>query len=144
MGPQLLQYVERALVEDLRHYGISDEGLQIDWSDPVQEGHVTRYLDGTLEEMSDVTVLDADGEPLAAGWVDFVHGAPDAPLFVFWLYLSRRDGDGWSSLKDKPNLPLHVWSRLPERSKDLCAVEDKYDARWRKDPLVERWRAMRN
>jgi hypothetical protein len=143
MGPQLLEYVERALLEDLHHYGIAPDGLRIDWSDPVQEGHVTHYLDGMLEEMSDVTVLDADGEPLTEGWIDFVRGAPDAPLFVFWLYLRRRDGDRWTSLKDKPNLPAHVWSRLPERSKDLCATEGKYDARWRNDPLVQQWRAAR-
>ena len=143
MGPKLLEYVERALLEDLRHYGIAPEGLRFDWSDPVQEGHTTDYLDGMLEEMSDVRVIDAAGAPRAEGWIDFVHGAPDAPLFVFWLYLDHREGDLSTSLKDEPGLPAHVWSRLPERSKELCATEDKYDKRWSKDPLVVQWRAAR-
>lgn len=140
MGPRLLEYVEKQLLDDLRHYGVSTDDVRLDWSDVVQEGHVTQYLDGMLEEMSDVAVVGLDGEQRARGWIDFVHGAPDAPLVVFWLYLDRRDGDAWTSLKDRPNLPVHVWSELSERSKLLCTTEGKYDARWSYDPLVIAWR----
>jgi hypothetical protein len=120
MGPELLDHVERQLLDDLNHYGIATDGLRIDWLDPVQEGHRTDYLNGTLESMSDVIVRDGRGEPVLEGWIDFVHGAPDGPLFVFWLFLRRRDAE---ALKDDPNLPGHVWSRLPERSREVCATE---------------------
>ena len=143
MGPQLLALVEQQLLDDLRHYGIATDGARFDWSDVTQEGHVTHHLDGMLEDMSDVVVVGPDGEPRARGWLDFVHGAPGAPLFVFWLYLDRRDGDQWTDLKDRPGLPAHVWSRLPERSKELCATEGRYDARWSKDPLVIAWSTSR-
>lgn len=136
MGPQLLEYVERQLLGDLRHYGVSTDGLAFDWSYPCQEGHRTKYLDGHLEEMSNVSVLDPSGRAQARGWIDFVHGARDAPLFVFWLVLDLRDRDGWRAVKSEPGLPTHVWAQLPERSKQLCMTEETYDARWARDPLV--------
>src|SRR5258708_35356701 len=33
--------------------------------------------------MSDVGVNRADGTPVAEGWLDFIHGGGDAPLFFF-------------------------------------------------------------
>jgi hypothetical protein len=83
MGPQLRAYVEHQLLTDLQFYGVPTVGLSFDWSNPCQEGHVTRYLDGMLEEMSDVGVNRSDGTPVAEGWLDFIHGGGDAPLFVF-------------------------------------------------------------
>ncbi len=143
MGPELLAHVERELLLDLRHYGVSTEGFSFDWSNPCQEGHRTEFLDGHLEEMSDVRVIDRIGRPQAQGWIDFVHGAPDAPLVVFWLYLRVWAGDSWRRLRDEPTLPVHVWRSLPDRSKELCATQGKYDARWSKDPLVTAWRTQR-
>jgi len=139
MGPELLAHVERELLLDLRHYGISTEGSSFDWSNPCQEGHRTDFLDGHLESMSDVRVVDGAGRPQARGWIDFVHGASDAPLVVFWLFLDLRVDDVWRSLKGEPTLPAHVWRSLPERSKELCATQGKYDARWNNDPLVTAW-----
>ncbi len=72
MGPELLAHVERELLLDLRHYGVSTEGFSFDWSNPCQEGHRTEFLDGHLEEMSDVRVIDRIGRPQAQGWIDFV------------------------------------------------------------------------
>src|SRR5205807_6670155 len=46
MGPQLRAYVEHQLLTDLQFYGVLTVGLSFDWSNPCQEGHVTRYLDG--------------------------------------------------------------------------------------------------
>ncbi|TME89621.1 MAG: hypothetical protein E6I44_03150 [Chloroflexi bacterium] len=140
MGPQLLAHVEQELLEDLHSYGMTTDTLVFDWSNPCEEGHVTRYLDGQLEDMSGVSVVDLSGRVQARGWIDFVHGAAEAPLFVFWLYLDVRHGDGWRRAKDDPGLPAHVWTRLPDRSKQLCATSDRYDARWSKDPLVTAWR----
>ena len=79
--------VERQLIADLAHYGITQA---VDWSRGVQEGHCTRYLDGKLESESNLGVKSSDGELIAAGWMDFIHGGGDLPLFVFWLLLDRR------------------------------------------------------
>jgi len=139
MGPRLIRHVEHDLFNDLRHYGVPPEGLRFDWSDPVQEGHVTRYLDGQLESMSGVVVVGARGEPRARGWIDFIHGKDDAPLLVFWLFLDLWQGGAWLPAKADPGLPQHVWLDLPEHSKHLCASADGYDAQWRNDPLVQVW-----
>ena len=78
MGPARGAEVERAVLADLAHYGVPVGGLSVDCSDPCQEGHATECLDGFLEEMPGVGVVDAVGAPVAEGWVDFVHGAPEA------------------------------------------------------------------
>ncbi len=105
MGPQLRAYVEHQLLTDLQFYGVPTVGLSFDWSNPCQEGHVTRYLDGMLEEMSDVGVNRSDGTPVAEGWLDFIHGGGDAPLFVFWLFLRLREGDAWRKVKGQATIP---------------------------------------
>lgn len=142
MGPRLRAEVEGQLRADLEHHGVAAAGLTFDWSNPCQEGHVTEHLDGRLESMSDVGVCDAAGAPVASGWIDFVHGTADAPLFVFWLLLRVRDGGRWRDVRTQPVIPAHVWEWLPDRSKDLCAVEGRYDARWSRDPLVVAWRRL--
>jgi hypothetical protein len=140
MGPRLRAYVEDQLLADLEHYGVTGHPLTIDWSDPTQEGHVTSYLDGRLEDMSDISVRDIKGSEVARGWIDFVHGSAEAPLFVFWLYLDVLRNGAWLRVKERPGLPLHIWEQLPDQSKNLCAVRETYDSRWSDDPLVVRWR----
>ena len=143
MGPQLRAYVEHQLLTDLQFYGVPTVGLSFDWSNPCQEGHVTRYLDGMLEEMSDVGVNRSDGTPVAEGWLDFIHGGGDAPLFVIWLFLRLREGDAWRKVKGQATIPRHVWERLSDHSRDVCTSETTYDARWSGDPLVVGWRRTR-
>ncbi len=88
MGPRLRAEVERQLFKDFQRYSdeLSDD-LAINWSDICPEGHVTEYLDGWLENWSDVWIVTAQGERIAWGWIDFIHGGGDNPLFVFWYYL---------------------------------------------------------
>ena len=76
MGDELRREVERQLLEDLAHYRAGEPGerLAVDWSDPVQEGHRTEALGGTLESMSQILVRRADGTLVAEGWLDFVRG----------------------------------------------------------------------
>jgi hypothetical protein len=90
--------------------------------------------------MSDVLVRRADGTVIADGWLDFVHGGGDLPLFVFWLFLDLIDDDGRSvDVKQDSAIPLHVWQGLPLVSKNACAVADRYDARWKDDANVKAW-----
>ena len=140
MGPLLQKEVESQLLKDLSVYGIKPDGLTIDWSNACQEGHCTSAIDGNLEELSHVAVIDSNGAPLAEGWMDFVHGGGNQPLFVFWLFLSIvRDGK-WMKVKDKPNILHHTWSQLPDATKRLCATTTGYDARWVGDPSVLKWK----
>jgi hypothetical protein len=46
-------------------------------------------------------------------------------------------------VKDDVAIPLHVWSRLSDASKDALAWDGSYDARWSKDPKVLTWRRER-
>jgi hypothetical protein len=139
MGDRLRCEVERQLLLDLEHYRRCslNEQLTIDWSNPCQEGHCTDIQGGRLESMSDVTVRRADGTVIADGWIDFVHGGGDLPLFVFWLFLDLVDAHGrLLHVKKDAALPLHVWHKLSPVSKNACAVRDCYDARWKDDPIV--------
>jgi len=141
MGPTLLAEVERQLLVDLAHYGVSQRSLKIDWSDACGEGHCTHYLDGNLlEDLSGLWVIGPQGEALAEGWLDFVHGGEDLPLFVFWLFLRICFNGEWKEVKSEPVIPQHVWDRLPDQSKTACTKEGAYDARWSTDPKVRKWK----
>jgi len=142
MGPLLQAEVETQLLNDLHPYGIELElsGLVVDWSDACQEGHCTQALDGNLEEMSSVGVTTLDGTVVVEGWMDFIHGGGENPLFVFWLLLDVFRNGEEHHVKYKPHIPEHIWSRLPEATKRLCTNSAKYDARWKNDPLVDLWR----
>ena len=143
MGTGLAAEVEGQLLEDLRYYGVSGEGLVIDWSQACGEGHCTDILGGNLQDVSGLAVLDESQNVIAVGWMDFIHGGGDNPLFVFWLFLHIQIEGNLHSVKDSPTIPEHIWERLPEKSRQLCAKEDTYDARWAKDPLVRAWRQER-
>ena len=71
--------------------------------------------------------------------MDFVHGGGANPLFVFWLFLSILREGKWVKIKRDPTIPEHVWAALPGESRTLCASVSEYDARWSKDPKVQRW-----
>jgi hypothetical protein len=126
MGPRLQAYVEEQLLADLRHYGVATDGLTVDWSDFCPEGHVTEYLGGRVANWSAVVVRAAAGRPVAGGWMDFVHGGGDDPLFVFWHYLSVFRGGSWHHVKDEPGVPPHVWQRLPAHAKALGTKQGEY------------------
>lgn len=137
--------VDEQLLEDLRHYGLDSDDLSIDWSEAVHEGHCTQFFGDRLEESSDLTVLDRDGNPVAKGWMDFIHGGTnDDPLFAFWLYLYLIQGNSHIQVKKEPTIPAHVWERLPEKTKELCTKEGQYDSRWSADPLVRLWKRLNN
>jgi hypothetical protein len=139
MGKMLQREVESQLLQDLEHYGITTEGVAIDWSEACQEGHCTKTLGGWLESQSCVEAVDSRGEVVAEGWIDFIHGGNGNPLFVFWCYLSVvKDGEKIEAKRDH-NIPAHIWSVVPEAMKALCTKSGTYDAAWHKDPLVTAW-----
>jgi hypothetical protein len=138
-GPVLLDRIQRQLLADLLFYGIDGPELHIDWSESLGEGHCTSCMDGTFEELSGVLIRGPRGLVVAEGWVDFVHGGGDNPIFAFWLFLSSSEG---RKLKSEPVIPEHIWQQLPHTTRELCA-EEGYDSRWSRDPLVARYRRQR-
>ena len=143
MGPRLRAEVERQLLLDFQHYAHEQsDHLAIDWSDTCSEGHATAYLDGWVENWSDVWVVNAQGKRIAWGWIEFIHGGGDHPLFVFWHYLHF--GENTEDVVQVRGIPQHIWDRLPESTKDLCLQSETYDAKWGNDPLVLQWRHQRS
>lgn len=140
MGPQLQREVEAQLLDDLIPYGIDPDGLSIDWSAACQEGHCTQAIGGNLEALSSVAVVDSNGAIIAEGWMDFIHGGGDHPLFVFWLFLDDLRNGQRREVKKEPHIPGHIWARLPDSTKHLCLRSNEYDSTWKDDPLVVSWR----
>src|SRR5262245_31928385 len=120
MGPMLRAEVERQLLEDLLHYQVGVVNPIFDWSEICIEGHATRYLDGEMENWSGITVLDSVGQTIADGWMEFIHGGGDNPLFVFWEFLTIYENGKQREAKRQPGIPRHIWEELPETSKQLC------------------------
>ena len=143
MGPRLRAEAERQLLHDFhRYYHGNMDNLAIDWSDTCPEGHTTEYLDGRLEDWSGVRVVNARDEIIASGWIEFIHGGGDNPLFVFWNYLDF--GENTEDVVKAQGIPQHIWDALPETTKDLCLKSDTYDANWCNDPLVLQWRNQKS
>lgn len=139
MGPLLQKEVETQLLNDLAPYGIDLVGLSIDWSGACQEGHCTQAIDGNLEDLSSVAVVNSNGTIVAEGWMEFIHGGGDNPLFVFWIFLDDFRSGERQQVKKEPHIPGHIWARIPESTKYLCARSSEYDANWKDDPLVISW-----
>lgn len=138
MGPRLRAEVQRQLLKDFQRYSKeSADNLSMDWSETCPEGHATVYLDGWLENWSEVRVINVQDEIIASGWIDFIHGGGDNPLYVFWYYLHF--GEGGSEVVKAHGIPRHIWESLPESTKDLCLKADSYDNAWCNDPLVLEW-----
>lgn len=136
MGPKLRTEVERQLLEDLRFYHPNFKEAVFDWSGTCPEGHVTRYLDGLLENWSGVALKDFQGNYFTNGWINFIHGEGKNPLFVFWDLLSINMDNKIIPVKNAFGIPGHIWNKLPAKSKELCANSKGYDSYWRNDPLV--------
>ena len=138
MGDALRIEVEHQLLEDLKEYRPDSraEGLSIDWTDAIQEGHCARYQGRMLESLSDIRVRDHTGSVVARGWMDFVHGSePDQP-FIFWLFLGLHEKSGVRrQVKEDLGIPQHVWDRIPAPGKNSVL----HDAKWKRDPKVIAW-----
>lgn len=144
MGLLLQAEVERQLLEDLHHYGVSGSGLTIEWWDACGEGHCAEVWGGQLEEVSDLVVLNEAHDKIAEGWMDFIHGGDGNPLYVYWLFLSMFENGQWRRAKVKPVIPDHVWNRLPDETKRTLANAESYNARWAEEPHILAWKRERD
>ncbi|HSI91502.1 MAG TPA: hypothetical protein VK927_10330 [Adhaeribacter sp.] len=112
MGPELQQLVEKQLLAELPHYKIEKQNLSFDWSGSTGEGRSAEYLDGTVENLSGVLVLDEAGNVVADGWMEFIL-EPDFFL-AYWDHITTREGKKKLAEKQMPGIPKHVWKQLPE------------------------------
>lgn len=115
MGPELRNFVERKLLDDLSNYLLpeieaSHVALHFDWSDSCIEGHRIAWLDGEIENFSGIAVLDQEQNLLAEGWMEFIE--TEAGLEVFWWSLH---GPALRSPDQLMNeVPRHIWDRLSD------------------------------
>ena len=137
LGPEVQAWVEKQLIADLGHYGVSRTDLGVDWNDACQEGHVVVIHGRWLESLSSVVVNDSAGNLVAEGWMDFVSTSRDvaAVPVVFWLFLSIAKV---GKVKRDAFLPAHVWDALNDEEKRyVCTNESKWLER---DPKVQQWK----
>ncbi|SFD72834.1 hypothetical protein SAMN05216378_1166 [Paenibacillus catalpae] len=90
MGEKLKSEVVRQLSEDLKFYGIIQSEYRFDWSDCCIEGHLTKYLDGAVENFSNIMVFNANDELIADGWMEFIH--EDDIFIAYWEFLDKFQG----------------------------------------------------
>ncbi|RZK27784.1 MAG: hypothetical protein EOO61_22960 [Hymenobacter sp.] len=111
MGPQLRELVEHQLLKDLLHYGIAREGLRFDWSSSCIEGHSANYLDGSLENFSNIALCNEQNAIVAEGWMEFILASEF--FLVYWDNLNIwRNGEQIASKKHF-GIPPHIWEKIP-------------------------------
>jgi hypothetical protein len=112
MGPRLRALVETHLINDILHYGVQKQNLKFDWSESCIEGHDTTYLDGQLENFSGISVFDDNDEPIADGWMEFIHRGQF--FIAYWDFLTIWDKDKIIFEKKGPNVPKHILMQIPD------------------------------
>lgn len=110
MGPELQIEVERQLLKDITVYGYKDvKHLVIDWSESCIEGHLTYYLDGSVENFSGIRIWDQHKNLIGDGWIDFIHLEKENIFWVYWDLLELDE----IKYKTDFGIPLHIWNKLP-------------------------------
>lgn len=66
---------------------LKSEVERFDWSDCCIEGHRTKYLDGAVENFSNIMVINANEELVADGWMEFIH--EDGLFIAYWEFLNE-------------------------------------------------------
>ncbi len=69
MGLKLRQLVEKQLSNDLRNYKVVQKKLKFNWSESCIEGHDLDFLDGSVENFSDIAVYDNKDKLIAKRWI---------------------------------------------------------------------------
>lgn len=116
MGPKLRQFVESKLLLDLNRYmasgsAISSNEVHFDWSESCVEGHRSFWLDGEIENFSNVALFDTNKKMIAEGWMEFIE--TEVGIEVFWWFL--RSGSDYSiQSKISNHVPRHIWDKLSD------------------------------
>jgi hypothetical protein len=113
MGPQLREKVEELLSKDLMQYGLNEDRFKFDWSESVIEGKRTTYLDGAVENFSEIYVFNGNDEIAAEGWMEFIHNKNENFFIVFWEYLSIFINGKEVEVKKDSGVPTHILNMLP-------------------------------
>lgn len=121
MSLELRKIVEKQLLEDLVFYGVTVNDLYFDWSGSCIEGHLSSYLNSSLENYSGITVYDSNDTIIAEGWMDYVNGIEHktgSDFFIaFWDSVSVWENDQIIVEKKGFGIPKHIHNILPEELK---------------------------
>ena len=130
MGPKLRELVESQLSDDLKHYriNVNNINLKFDWSESCIEGHHLEFLDGSLENYSGVSVFDEQDNLIADGWMEFVNGGQY--FLAYWDFITTWNGDQKLAKKNEPGIPDHIWQQIPEELKSTWTKERVKKARY--------------
>jgi hypothetical protein len=113
-GWKLQEEIEDKLIEDLNNYRIDRNRLHFDWSDTCIEGQYAKVKGGQIDNLSNVALIDYNGEVVYEGLIDFVFEEQNNYFFeVYWDYLSNGD----EKLKDY-GIPEHIWLKMPDNVKE--------------------------
>jgi hypothetical protein len=113
LGPTLRSEAEKQLLNDLHFYGIASDQCFIDWSEACPEGKIIEFLGGVLENWSEISVDNQDGEMIAFGWIDYLISDDNTSIFIYWKYLTAVHEDGrLEELKVDPSIPRHIVERM--------------------------------
>jgi hypothetical protein len=108
MGQELRREVEKQLLRDLFYYHSFSEELRFDWSESCIEGRYLKFMDGSLENFSGISVFNADDQLIADGWMDFIHLKETDQLVVYWEFLDIYIESIKVDVKSNVGMPEHI------------------------------------
>ncbi len=118
MSLNLRRLVENQLLQDLNYYDVDTSNLRFDWSESCIEGHLSQYLDSSLENYSGITVHDSENNMIAEGWMDYVNENEykiNGTYFIsFWDFVTIWKNNQIAFEKKEPGIPRHIFDNLPE------------------------------
>lgn len=112
MGPELCKEVERQLISDLTYYtNASSQDYKFDWSKSSVEGHLSEFMDGKLENFSNIGIANDNDEVIGFGWMDYVLESEENIFLVYWEFLNINGIE----YKKRVGIPPHIWNKLPSK-----------------------------
>lgn len=118
MSIELRRLVEKQLLEDLKKYEISHENFKFDWSESCIEGHLSEYLDSSLENYSAIALFDNNDQLIAEGWMEYINDYDETNnckyFIAYWDYLDIYENGKWVKAKTSFGVPKHILNILPE------------------------------
>jgi len=129
-GPEIVARIYKPqLLADLTNFGISPDGLQINFDSVTPEGgKAMPYLDGWLGDFSEIYVHNAVGNNTGVGSISYVFSddSKDAEPIVWWESFYKYVDD-WVFPVAHFNfcIPDHVWIRMSPSARKHYELEDK-------------------
>lgn len=129
MSIELRKLVEEQLIDDLKYYGLKSDNLKFDWSNSCIEGHLSDYLNSSLENYSEIYVYDNSNNLIAEGWMDYVNGSEysdESTFFItYWDDITIWNNKDKIIEKFEIGIPNHILEKIPENLKNFLKDENR-------------------